>query len=261
MAVQIGTTGDDRFEALAADDAVDGGTGFDSISYAASSARVWVDLAAGEAVALGAPPEVPVRVMPLGDSLTRGGVTSRDPVYGLGDGYRTELWKTFQAEGAAVGFVGSATAGPGDLGDTDHEGHGGRTIDWLSARVEGWLDAAEPDAVLLMAGTNDVRANPTRPADPPEVMAREMAALIDRVALGEDAPAVFVATLPPIDPSGNGERAAAGAEEYDALLAAVVAERQARGLDVTLVDMNARLDLGDVSDPPADSGVHLTPGG
>lgn len=261
MTLQIGTTGDDRFEALAGDDAVDGGPGFDSISYAASAARVCVDLAAGRAAALGEAPGVPLRLMPLGDSLTRGGVTSRDPHYALGGGYRTELWKTFRAEGAAVDFVGSAAAGPEELGDPDHEGHGGRTIDWLAARVEGWLDAAVPDAVLLMAGTNDARANPSRPADPPEAMAREMAGLIDRIALRDGAPAVFVATLPPIDPAGNGGRAATRAEEYDALLAAVVAERQARGLDVTLVDASARLDLGDVSDPPADSGVHLTPGG
>src|SRR5262249_22927777 len=54
-------------------------------------------------------PYMPVRIMPLGDSITYG-VKSHD-----GGGYRTRLWHLLQQSGTAVDFVGSLAAGPADI--------------------------------------------------------------------------------------------------------------------------------------------------
>jgi lysophospholipase L1-like esterase len=111
-------------------------------------------LAAVAVPALAAAPTVaaPIRIMPLGDSITFGmGSTT-------GSGYRAELWRRLvEQSGYGVDLVGSARTGT--LPDIDHEGHSGWTIAQLSDSVDGWLAAATPDVVLLHIGTNDVASD------------------------------------------------------------------------------------------------------
>jgi lysophospholipase L1-like esterase len=126
----------------------------------------------------------PLRILPLGDSIT----------FGFGDGaadkastggYRTELWRMLQANwsapqvssvvlpqsacGVVLGqedsitrstcfhFVGSLKNGPADI-DTRHEGHPGWQILEVdkAASQGGWWTKLQPDVVLLMLGTNDL---------------------------------------------------------------------------------------------------------
>ena len=105
----------------------------------------------------------PVRVMPLGDSITEGF-----------DGratYRYWLGQRLRSAGHRVDFVGSrhgvrnGTPRYADF-DQDHEGHVGWRADQLvdgkwNRREEGrlaeWVGAHRPDVVLLHAGTNDIR--------------------------------------------------------------------------------------------------------
>lgn len=68
--------------------------------------------------------------MPLGDSITDG--------FGEPGGYRIGLWQRLSGR-HAVDFVGSASNGPGALGDHDHEGHSGWRIDQLDAGVVSWI--------------------------------------------------------------------------------------------------------------------------
>jgi lysophospholipase L1-like esterase len=95
-----------------------------------------------------------VRIMPLGDSITCGLIIPEPGV--VPGGYRTRLYHRLTREWRPVEFVGSANDNPGVCPSLNHEGHGGWRIDELRAGLDGWLAAAQPDIVLVHAGTNDM---------------------------------------------------------------------------------------------------------
>ena len=99
----------------------------------------------------------PVRIMPLGDSITRGLIIPEPGV--VPGGYRTRLFQRLTREWRPVEFVGSANDNPGECPSPNHEGHGGCRIDELLAGIDGWLAAACPDIVLVHAGTKIGRAH------------------------------------------------------------------------------------------------------
>ncbi|KAH7025801.1 SGNH hydrolase-type esterase domain-containing protein [Microdochium trichocladiopsis] len=89
---------------------------------------------------------VPLRIMPLGASITWG-TESED-----GNGYRKVLYDSLEELGFSVDMVGSQQSG--DMEDKDNEGHPG----WRIAEVSGAADATipeQPNVVLINAGTND----------------------------------------------------------------------------------------------------------
>jgi hypothetical protein len=96
----------------------------------------------------------PIRIMPLGDSITHG-VSGRAS-------YRYDLWHAFQASACAVDFVGSQTSvgdppAPDPNFDQDHQGHRGWRADELAVQTATWTQAAMPDVIVIHAGTNDIR--------------------------------------------------------------------------------------------------------
>lgn len=88
-----------------------------------------------------------LRIMPLGDSITHGATVA--------GGYRIRLWDHFVSDRRLVDFVGSQMNGPPTI-DGDHEGHPGKSIQFMREEVRDWLYAGRPHIVLLMVGTNDV---------------------------------------------------------------------------------------------------------
>lgn len=93
--------------------------------------------------------------VPLGDSITE--ITC----------WRVKLLDLLTASNTTVNFdlVGSSTTNTqncvstqqGDQFDHDHEGHSGYlAINIANSNLTGWLQAAQPDAVSFMLGTNDV---------------------------------------------------------------------------------------------------------
>lgn len=98
-----------------------------------------------------------IRVMPLGDSITRG--VGSTPTEAL-NGYRDELYTALVSDGASVAntytvdFVGGETDGSGF--DTDHEGHGGWSASQVADEVYSWLAANPAEVVLLHIGTNSL---------------------------------------------------------------------------------------------------------
>jgi hypothetical protein len=105
----------------------------------------------------------PVRIMPLGDSITEGFAGAAT--------YRYWLDGRLDAAGVAFDFVGSRTGvrdGAPRFPDFDqqHDGHAGWRADQLLAgkwdraaegRLADWAAAHRPDVVLLHVGTNDIR--------------------------------------------------------------------------------------------------------
>jgi len=94
------------------------------------------------------------RIMPLGDSNTRGIVGSSTL-----SGYRLELYSLLTGAGYQVDFVGSLADGISGF-DRDHEGHGGFRDDQVAQMVYSWLTANPADIVLLHIGTNGPEENP-----------------------------------------------------------------------------------------------------
>jgi lysophospholipase L1-like esterase len=94
-----------------------------------------------------------VKIMPLGDSITRG-------VYGSPVkkwGYRQPLYVSLTNGGYNFDFVGSQT--DGNFPDPQHEGHDGWQADNILPYLPSWLNTRQPDVVLLHIGTNDVTWN------------------------------------------------------------------------------------------------------
>jgi lysophospholipase L1-like esterase len=125
---------------------------------------------------------IPLRVMPLGDSVTVGtGSPTRSS-------YRAALALRLQRGGLEINYVGSQSGGRG--ADIAHEGHGGWTIDQLSYHLDGWLADARPDVVLLHAGTNNISQGQSAYAT-----SRKLSAMIDQIRAARPGAYVFVARI------------------------------------------------------------------
>ncbi len=104
----------------------------------------------------------PIRIMPLGDSITYDSRAGDTRPASERTGYRQELWYSLQDSGYSVDFVGSLQAGWAVLPpfDPDNEGHPGWRDDEIAADVYGWLEENPADIVLLHIGTNGLDTNP-----------------------------------------------------------------------------------------------------
>ena len=102
----------------------------------------------------------PVRIMPLGDSITYGDShydEDHGTPTGLRHAYRNHLWYMLQDAEYEADFVGSVIAGQ-DLEppfDPENEGHPGWTSYDEAPRVYDWLLVNPADTILLHIGTND----------------------------------------------------------------------------------------------------------
>lgn len=114
----------------------------------------------------------PLRIMPMGDSITVG-YTNADWTGGAFEfGYRSGLYTLLTQAGYDFQFVGSSTepwtfrdpvttdpAWPpainlADLGQDGHNGYGGQSASFLNSNISSWLAADDPDIILLKIGTN-----------------------------------------------------------------------------------------------------------
>lgn len=133
----------------------------------------------------------PLRIMPLGDSLTAGAYIV-DGVFKTDAGYRYTLWKLLTQAGYPIRMVGSYQDGPADFPERHHEGHSGRRIDEIAAGASKWVSDAKPDIVLLLIGTNDAIQN----YDFPNVIHR-LENLVGEVEAAAPHAQVFISTTIP----------------------------------------------------------------
>lgn len=206
--------------------------------------------------------DAPIRIMPLGDSITEGQI-NRDFPEEEREGYRIGLWNRLSDFGLAVDFVGSQSNGTTNLPDRDHEGHPGFGIAQISqgrdnqpgSGVENWIPAANPEVIALMIGTNSTGSSA-------EEMLQQLNELLDRILNqtgfeGE----LLVSTIPPIDPSGRFNDRIPNAEAYNAQIPQVINNFAQQGKNITFVDMinvPNGLTVADITDPPDDPGIHPT---
>jgi lysophospholipase L1-like esterase len=127
----------------------------------------------------------PVRIMPLGDSITLG---TGDPDR---EGYRRFLYESLTAHGYIINIVGSLLDGLPDF-DRDHEGHGGFHAAGLPGKsilpmTFEWLQANPADIVLLHIGTNDINDGGQSAA--------EVSQILDEIYLFDDQITVVLARI------------------------------------------------------------------
>lgn len=173
----------------------------------------------------------PVKVMPLGDSITDG--------FTVPGAYRTDLWQKLVQDGYDVDFVGSLAGGPSELGDQDHEGHSGWTIAQIASNIDGWLSTYTPDTILLHIGTNDIYG------EDPQGAPERLSALVDRITAQTPDTELFVATIIPVSFADETVRA------FNEAVVDIVTSKAETGARVHLVDMYSQLTTADLVD-----GVH-----
>jgi len=164
----------------------------------------------------------PLKIMPLGDSITFG---TPDPGSG---GYRRVLGALLPQNDYPIEFVGSRPGGD--------EGHPGWTILQIKNGIDtnGWLETYRPDIILLHVGTNDIRAGNAAAA--PDALS----ALLEDILVRLPQAHVIVAQIIPFRRGPE-----PGHQAYNAAIPSIVA---ARGPRVSLVDMRSILSMSDYAD-------------
>lgn len=104
--------------------------------------------------------DTPVRIMPLGDSITYGYGEVADE--SLVTGYRQPLFESLKSSGKYVDFVGDRSNGSRVVPpfDVDHQGVRGIADYEVADYVYNWLVAHPAEIVLLHVGTNAFNTDP-----------------------------------------------------------------------------------------------------
>jgi lysophospholipase L1-like esterase len=225
----------------------------------------------------------PLRIWPLGDSITVG---FSEPQSSPG-GYRTVLDQVLSQVGTAHRFVGSWSTNSSvtlDLRDqSHHDGHNGYRVDQvrrdLDAVAHGetdiggrWLTRAaqplNPDVALVLLGTNDIvqrwdtRRFATRDGRVNLGSARQrgvfvadltgrLADLVLRIHILRPRAAIVVATVLPIELPAF----ARAADDYAAAVRRLVGQLSARRLPVVLADAYSAFEAGAPPGHPVAAGL------
>lgn len=194
----------------------------------------------------------PVKVLPLGDSITYG---CGDGCEGLGcahecgfyqsscqAGWRDRLWRRLSPGSStshAWDFVGTQQNGPDDI-DRDNNGHPGWTIEHLESIADEWV-ALVPNVILLHVGTNNLGTiyNQTAAA-----ALGKMSSLLSVTFTRLPEVHVYLSTLIGTAKNYGGDRHA----EYNAGLKHLSAVFKAYGHNIDIVDMAVESGIGKTCD-------------
>ena len=213
-----------------------------TLDFTGSTAGVVADLASRDW-------SNPLRIMALGDSITAGwqsGTPSPAQAQGW-EGYRGPLWRAFASQDMLIDLVGSnSQTGTTNLPDSDNDGFPGERADQIADRLPGLLSATPPDAVLLMAGVNDV----FQEQNAQNTVGTDISRMLGTIAAANPATRVFVATILPTNGADPSEVSAVNQAIRGAVQQAV-----STGQKVTLVEIPG-ITLEDLRD-----GTHPTDAG
>jgi lysophospholipase L1-like esterase len=138
--------------------------------------------------------QAPVRIMPLGDSITAGPGC-----------WRAYLWNQLQTAGYHnIDFVGGVSDGggcnPGFSYDFHHEGHSGFSITGIADgnQLPPWLSAANPQVIVMHLGTNDMWGGWI----PLQTKLTALTKLIGQMRAHNPAIRIVVSQIIPMSPSG-----------------------------------------------------------
>jgi lysophospholipase L1-like esterase len=179
--------------------------------------------AARPAAAVNPAATAPVKIMPLGDSIT-----------GSPGCWRALLWNMLQNAGDTnIDFVGTLPPqGCGIAYDGDNEGHGGILATGIVSQnlLPGWLAATTPDIVLMHLGTNDVWSNLST-----ATILNAYTTMIGQMRASKPSMRIIVAQIIPMNPS-NCTTCAQGVVNLDAAIPAWAAALSTTQSPITVVD-------------------------
>ena len=186
---------------------------------------------------------VPIKIMPVGDSITEGKYTQ--------GGYRKPLYRLLKDNGYSVTFVGNEDNGEpvNDTGfsvgmeNPNHEGYGSARIGMLlnggttekhtALPIKTSLANNNPDVVLIMLGTNDIFGITST-----DRMQQTMEKLVSTTFEQNPDTAVVLASIPPI---AKIEARNADVNAYNAVLPGIVAKEKALNHKIEFADIHSIL--------------------
>ncbi len=152
----------------------------------------------------------PLRIMPLGDSITAGYTDNPKWEVPFEFGYRAALHTLLANAGMDCRFVGesaepwngafgvpSNTPSP-DLrafGQDKHRGYGGWGIDGITKHIVNWIEADNPDVILLMIGINNIGMGAN---DDPVKQKEALENLVDTIITTKPEVHLIVAQITPL---------------------------------------------------------------
>ncbi len=176
---------------------------------------------------------IPLRIMPMGDSITYG--------FNYPGGYRIRLERLLTQAGVSFQFVGSLSNGPAELTSKNNEGHSGWTTKQLLDNAKDWMDNSRPDIVLLMIGTNDVAmTNVSQVPDLVQIKS-DLGLLVDRIFETAPQSQIFLATIPPTNAFWM-----TYVDQLNSGIRLLVAAHQMKKQNIVLVDAAANLTTADM---------------
>lgn len=180
----------------------------------------------------------PVKIMPLGDSLTQG--SNLTPDQASHPTYRYWLWNGLVSAGYQIDYVGSARSNFTYQFDQDHEGHAGYTTDMIlngnrsdsaSGNLTTWLSSYSPDIVLLSLGSEDQVAGV-----PLNQTLQNVALIVNQLRTRNPSVKILVGTVPPSTVYRQ------SVQTINDGLAVVAAAQNTSSSPVTLVDLTTGYD-------------------
>jgi len=162
------------------------------------------------------------KIMPLGDSITKGIIGSSAP-----GGYRDDLQTLLSNEFVAYDFVGSQSTGSGF--DADHEGYDGATVDYIDNYVSTLVSNASPDFVLLLVGTNDLGGSPI------ETIRDKINSICNKIYAVNGSITIFISSLVPRNDIATKDSLAT---ELNKLIKRIVVDKQNASRNVYFVGIN-----------------------
>ena len=221
---------------------INGGAGLDTVSYQQLAKGITANLSTGSVTyGLKSSNGSLLKILPLGDSLTRGAQPDD-----LG-GYRDDLWSLLTGKGYNIDFGGNGDLLVGDkTPDKNHGGFSGEGINQIANRTlgsDGLLATYRPDAILLMAGTNDnLRGEINLAPD-------RLNSFLSQIQQQASGTQVFVGSIPPDQIKAR----AASADNYNGKIENVVGKHA----NARFVDVSGQLTTGDL----VEDGIHVNKGG
>ena len=174
------------------------------------------------------------KIMAFGNSITNGDAPEGQDEHG----YRGYLWMNLAEQGKLIDLVGPNSNGL--VPDANHAGYPGEQAEDLATLLPSLLSAYSPDAILLMAGTNDVFWE----AQAQNSVGVDIKSILDRVTLQSPSTHVYVSTILPL--AGN----TAEVNAVNNVIRATVADAIGHGQKVSLIEMPS-VTLSDLFD-----GIH-----
>jgi hypothetical protein len=180
------------------------------------------------------PADAVTRIMPVGDSITRGWYGS---IYK--QGYRKPLYDKLTVGGYSFDFVGGYV--DGNFPDPNHEGHDGWRSDEIlngktgepeAGKLADWLITYRPDVILLHIGTNDITAG--------NQSANKISAILDEIDDYEFDNNMYVSVI--LTRIINRVPYSQATTTYNDAVEAMALSRIAGGDDIIIADIESALD-------------------